>query len=205
MLLKNHLIEVFKKASLENNFLLKENIVLKWVHRFGIDSLNDLLIYSPVQKENQHEEENQEQISLINEVHEEENQEQISLINEVHEEENQEQISLINEVHEEENQEQISLINEVHEEENQEQISLINEVHEEENQEQISLIDEVHEEKKQEKMKWESTVLQNSRSNKIISKYEDLNKTKQYTTNQKSPLPYIKNLRKWINKDKKAS
>ena len=63
MLLKNHLIEVFKQASLENNFLLKENVVLKWVHRFGIDSLNDLLIHSPVQKEN-HEEENQEQITL---------------------------------------------------------------------------------------------------------------------------------------------
>ena len=41
MLLKNHLIEVFQKASSENNILLKENIVLKWVHRFGIDSLND--------------------------------------------------------------------------------------------------------------------------------------------------------------------
>jgi len=68
MLLKNHLIEVFKKASLENNILLKENIVLKWVHRFGIDSLNDLLIHSPVQKEN-HEEENQEQITLIDENH----------------------------------------------------------------------------------------------------------------------------------------
>jgi len=66
MHLKNHLIEVFKQASLENNFLLKENVVLKWVHRFGIDSLNDLLIHSPVQKEN-HEEENQEQITLINE------------------------------------------------------------------------------------------------------------------------------------------
>ena len=45
MPLKNHLIEVFKKASSENNILLKENIVLKWVHRFGIDSLNDLLIH----------------------------------------------------------------------------------------------------------------------------------------------------------------
>ena len=55
MLLKNHLIEVFKKASSENNFLLKENIVLKWVHRFGIDSLNDLLIHSPVKKENNEE------------------------------------------------------------------------------------------------------------------------------------------------------
>ena len=78
MLLKNHLIEVFKKASLENNFLLKENVVLKWVHRFGIDSLNDLLIHSSLQKENQHKEENQEEISLIDEVHEE-NQEQIKL------------------------------------------------------------------------------------------------------------------------------
>ena len=86
MLLKNHLIEVFKQASLENNFLLKENVVLKWVHRFGIDSLNDLLIHSSLQKENQ------EQTSLIDEVHEE-NQEHISLIDEVHEE-NQEQIKL---------------------------------------------------------------------------------------------------------------
>ena len=78
MLLKNHLIEVFKQASLENNFLLKENVVLKWVHRFGIDSLNDLLIHSSLQKENQREEENQEQISLIYEASEE-NQEQINL------------------------------------------------------------------------------------------------------------------------------
>ena len=78
MLLKNHLIEVFKKASSENNFLLKENVVFKWVHRFGIDSLNDLLIHSPARKEN-HEEENQEQITLIDENHEEENQEQIRL------------------------------------------------------------------------------------------------------------------------------
>ena len=78
MLLKNHLIEVFKQASIENNFLLKENVVLKWVHRFGIDSLNDLLIHSSLQKQNQGEEENQEHISLIDEVHEE-NQEQIKL------------------------------------------------------------------------------------------------------------------------------
>jgi len=62
MLLKNHLIEVFKKASLENNLLLKEKVVLKWVHRFGIGSLNDLLIHSSLQKENQ------EQIYLNDEV-----------------------------------------------------------------------------------------------------------------------------------------
>jgi len=79
MLLKNHLIEVFKKASSENNILLKENIVLKWVHRFGIDSLNDLIIHSSALREYHHEEENQEQITLIDENHEEENQEQIRL------------------------------------------------------------------------------------------------------------------------------
>ncbi|MDC3052757.1 glycoprotein [Prochlorococcus sp. AH-736-A13] len=185
MLLKNHLIEVFKKASLENNFLLKENVVLKWVHRFGIDSLNDLLIYSSPQKENQHEEENQEDIFLIDEVHEE-NQEQTSLIDEVHEE-NQEQISLIDEVHEE-NQEQISLIDEVHEE-NQEQIKL-----------ELSKTFENIEE-----TKMESNGLETPRSNEISSKNQNSNKINQFTETPKLPLPYIKNLRKWINNDKKAS
>ena len=72
MLLKNHLIEVFKKASSENNFLLKENIVLKWVHRFGVDSLKDLLIHSPVIIINQ------EQVSLNSEVDDEEIKEKIN-------------------------------------------------------------------------------------------------------------------------------
>ena len=129
MLLKNHLIEVFKKASLENNFLLKENIVLKWVHRFGIDSLNDLLIYSPVERENQDEEENQEQIELD---------------------------------------------------------FLKNSENIEEN-------------------KWEPNGMEISISNGIFSKNQDSNKIKQFTNNQKLPLPNIKNLRKWINKDQKAS
>ena len=171
MLLKNHLIEVFKQASLENNFLLKENIVLKWVHRFGIDSLNDLLIHSSLQKENQLEEENQEQISLIDEVHEK----------------NQEHISLIDEVHEE-NQEQISLIDEVHEE-NQEQIKL-----------ELSKTFENIEETKR-----ESNGLETPRSNEISSKNQNSNKINQFTETPKLPLPYIKNLRKWINNDKKAS
>ncbi|MDC3035472.1 glycoprotein [Prochlorococcus sp. AH-736-B20] len=171
MLLKNHLIEVFKQASLENNFLLKENVVLKWVHRFGIDSLNDLLIHSSLQKENQREEENQEQISLIDEVHEE----------------NQEQISLIDEVHEE-NQEQISLIDEVHEE-NQEQIKL-----------ELSKTFENIEE-----TKLESNGLKTASINQISSKNQNSNKINQFTENPKLPLPYIKNLRKWINNDKKAS
>ena len=50
--------------SRENNILLNENVVLEWVHRFGINSLNDLLIYSPVPEGNKHEKENQEQISF---------------------------------------------------------------------------------------------------------------------------------------------
>ena len=143
MLLKNHLIEVFKQASLENNFLLKENVVLKWVHRFGIDSLNDLLIHSSPQKENQREEENQEQISLIDEVHEE----------------------------------------------NQEQIKL-----------ELSKTFENIEE-----TKMESSGLETARSNEISSKYQNSNKINQFTETPKLPLPYIKNLRKWINNDKKAS
>jgi len=157
MLLKNHLIEVFKQASLENNFLLKENVVLKWVHRFGIDSLNDLLIHSSLQKENQREEENQEQISLIDEVHEE-------------------------------NQEQISLIDEVHEE-NQEQIKL-----------ELSKTFENIEE-----TKWESNQLETASSNRIFNKDQNSNNIKELTDIKKLPLPNIKNLRKWINNDKKAS
>ena len=143
MLLKNHLIEVFKQASLENNFLLKENVVLKWVHRFGIDSLNDLLIHSSIQKENQLEEENQEQISLIDEVHEE----------------------------------------------NQEQIKL-----------ELSKTFENIEE-----TKWESNGMETASINEISSKNQNSNKINQFTENPKLPLPYIKNLRKWINNDKKAS
>ena len=137
MLLKNHLIEVFKQASLENNFLLKENVVLKWVHRFGIDSLNDLLIHSSLQKENQ------ENISLIDEVHEE----------------------------------------------NQEQIKL-----------ELSKTFENIEE-----TKCESNGLETGSINEISSKNQNSNKINQFTENPKLPLPYIKNLRKWINNDKKAS
>ncbi len=137
MLLKNHLIEVFKQASLENNFLLKENVVLKWVHRFGIDSLNDLLIHSSLQKENQ------EHISLIDQVHEED----------------------------------------------QEKIKL-----------ELSKTFENIEE-----TKMASNGLETARSNEISSKNQNSNKINQFTETPKLPLPYIKNLRKWINNDKKAS
>jgi len=144
MLLKNHLIEVFKKASSENNILLKENIVLKWVHRFGIDSLNDLLIHTPALREYQLEEENQEQTTLMDEVDEEENQEQIKL--------------------------------------------------------ELSKTFENIEE-----TKWESNGLETASSNGISNKNQNSNKINQFTETPKLPLPYIKNLRKWINNDKKAS
>ena len=158
MLLKNHLIEVFKKASSENNFLLKENIVLKWVHRFGIDSLDDLLIHSPVQKEN-NEEENQEQITLIDENHEEENQEQKSLMDQLDGEENQEQIRL----------------------------------------ESFKTLENLEE------ANCESNYLRIYKNNQIFSTEQDSNQINQYIKSPKLPLTNIKNLRKWINKDKKAS
>ena len=124
--------------------MLKENIVLKWVHRFGIDSLNDLLIHSPVLREYQQEEKNQEQISLMDEVDEKENQEQIKL--------------------------------------------------------ELSKTFENTEE-----TKWESNGVETAISNEISSKNQNSNKLNQYTKTSKLPLPYIKNLRKWINNDKKAS
>ena len=158
MLLKNHLIEVFKKASSENNFLLKENIVLKWVHRFGIDSLNDLLIHSPGQKKN-HKEENQEQITLIDENHEEENQEQITLIDENHEEENQEQIRL----------------------------------------ESFKTLENLEE------TNYESNYFKISNNNQLFNTIQDSNQINKHIKTSNLPLPNIKNLRKWINKDKKAS
>jgi hypothetical protein len=128
MLLKKHLTEVFKQASLENNFLLKENILLKWVHRFGIDSLNDLLIHSPEQKEN-HEEENQEQIRL----------------------------------------------------------------------ESFKTLENLEE------TNCESNYLKISKNNQFFNTKQDSNQINQYIKTPKLPLPNIKNLRKWINKDKKAS
>ena len=158
MLLKNHLIEVFKKASLENNSLLKENIVFKWVHRFGIDSLNDLLIHSSVQKEN-HEEENQEQLTFIDENHEEENQEQLTFIDENHEEENQERIRL----------------------------------------ESLKTLENLEE------TNYESNYLKIPNNNQVFNTKQDSNHINQYIKASKLPLPNIKNLRKWINKDKKAS
>ena len=144
MLLKNHLIEVFKKASSENNFLLKESIVLKCVHRFGINSLNDLLIHAPTLNEYQLQEENLEQTTLMDEVDEEENLEQTKI-------------------------------------------------------ELSKTLENIEE------TKWESNHLETSCSNGIFNKDQNSNNIKELSDIQKLPLPNIKNLRKWINSDKKAS
>ena len=148
MLLKNHLIEVFKKASSENNILLKENIVHKWVHRFGIDSLNDLFTHAPDLRKYQLEEENQEETTLMNELEEEENKE-----------------------------------------ENQEQIKL----------ELSKTLENI------EDTKCELNHLETSIRNGIFNKDQNSNNIKELPYIRELPLPNIKNLRKWINKDKKAS
>jgi len=56
-----------------------------------------------------------------------------------------------------------------------------------------------------EETKWESNGLETSSINEISIKNQNSNKINKFTENPKLPLPYIKNLRKWINNDKKAS
>ena len=112
-------------------------------HRFGIDSLNDLLIHGSLQKKNQHVED-QEKISLSAESHKEENQEQISL-------------------------------------------------------ESLKTLENLEETNS------ESNYLKISNNNQVFNTYKESNQINQYIKKPKSPLPNIKNLRKWINNDKKAS
>jgi len=71
MSLKDHLKETFNKASLDKDSLAKEIIIVKWVHRFGFNSLKDLLIQSPVSEKEQFEEGNQIKIDFkFSESHE---------------------------------------------------------------------------------------------------------------------------------------
>ena len=74
----------------------------------------------------------------------------------------------------------------------------------EENQEQIKLeLSKTFE--NIEETKLESNGLKTASINQISSKNQNSNKINQFTENPKLPRPYIKNLRKWINNDKKAS
>ena len=110
----------------------------------------------------------------------------------------------MNELDEEENQEQTTLMNELDEKENQEQITLMNELDEEENQEQIKV--EVSKTLENiEETKWELNHLETSISNGIFNKDQNSNNIKEIPDIRELPLPNIKNLRKWINKNKKAS
>ena len=95
-------------------------------------------------------------------------------------------------------------MDEIDEEENQEEITLMDEIDEEENKEQLKLelsktfvnIEETN---------LESNHIETSRRNVILNKDQNSNNIKKLTDIQKLPLPNIKNLRKWINSDKKAS
>ena len=48
MLSKDHLRNVYIAVSLNNNNLVMENITCIWVHRFGVDSLNELKFQNQV-------------------------------------------------------------------------------------------------------------------------------------------------------------
>ncbi len=56
-----------------------------------------------------------------------------------------------------------------------------------------------------EETKWGSNGLKTASSDEISIKNRNSNKLNQFSGNPKLPLPHIKNLRKWINNDKKAS
>ena len=64
MSLKDHLKETFNKASLDKDSLAKESIIVKWVHRFGFNSLKDLLSQGQVSKKEEYEEGNQIKIDF---------------------------------------------------------------------------------------------------------------------------------------------
>ena len=179
MFLKDHLKVVFKKASLENNILVKENIINKWVHRFGIDALDDLLIQMLNSEEENTEEENQELVLVSDEENSEEENQELVLVSD---EENSE----------EENQELVLVSDEENtEEENQELVLVSEEENSEENLNEM-------------KIKLKERKDQVFDSNFNINKIES-NDINEDTYKIKLPLPEINNLRKWINKDKKAS
>ncbi len=180
MFLKDYLIDTYQKASLKKNNTILENVINTWVHRFGIETINELLV------------EDQNQINLIEENQGEENQDQnqINLIEENQGEENQDQnqINLIeeNQVEENQDQNQINLIEENQGEENQDQIN-------------VELLENVQYQKEIDLNTTEEKIT----NNEIINK--DVYESYKYIEAEKLPLPNINNLRKWIKNEKKAS
>ena len=133
MFLKDHLIDTYQKASLEKNNLIKENVINRWAHRFGIETINELVV------------KNQDELNLI-EDQEEENQDQISL----------------------------------------------------------ALLENVQHQKD---IEFKSKETKTPNNTEIIDKdiYGSYKNESEYKDTEELPLPNIKNLRKWINNEKKAS
>ena len=151
MFLKDHLKDTYQKASFDKNHLMLENIINRWAHRFGPESLNELCV------------KNQDQIKLIEEDQAEENQNQINL----------------------------ELIQEDQAEENQNQINL-------ELLENVQYEEEIYLKPKEIKKSNNSEIIDNDT-------YGSFKNISEYKNKEKLPLPKINNLRKWINKEKKAS
>ncbi len=82
MFLKDNLKDIYQKASLKKNSIVLEKVINVWAHRFGVESLNELIV------------KNQNQINLIEDDQIEENQNQINLIEDDQIEENQNQVKL---------------------------------------------------------------------------------------------------------------
>ena len=135
MFLKDHLKDTYQKASFDKNHLMLENIINRWAHRFGPESLNELFV------------KNQNHFKLI----------------------------------EEDNQA----------EGNQNQINL-------------ELLKNVQYE---EEIEFKPKETKKSNSTEIIDKdfYGSYKNENEYKDIEELPLPNIKNLRKWINNEKKAS
>ena len=134
MFLKDHLKDTYQKASFDKNHLLLENIINVWAHRFGTESLNELIV------------KNQDQFKLTEEDQAEVSQNQINL----------------------------------------------------------ELLKNVQYE---EEIEFKPKETKKSNNTEIIDKdiYGSCKNESEYKDTEELPLPNIKNLRKWINNEKKAS
>lgn len=134
MFLKDHLKDTYQKASFDKNHLMVENIINRWAHRFGPESLNELFV------------KNQDQIKLIKKDQAGEN----------------------------------------------------------ENQNNLELLENVQYE---EEINFKPKETKKLKNTEIIDKdiYGSYKNKSEFNKTEELPLPNIKNLRKWINNEKKAS
>ena len=70
MFLKDHLKKNFRNAFLVKDTQIQENIIVRWVHRFGVENLDDLINQCSDFVEKKCENEYQEKINLFAEKHE---------------------------------------------------------------------------------------------------------------------------------------